>query len=521
VTTISRRDFIRASALAGAAVMIPAVAPVARAMGPGGGGMGGGGMGGGGGTTVIDPPVGTALGQPALIANESLDPGIVEVALEARRAAVDLNGVPANLITYNGASPGPLIRVRQDQLLRINFRNSLPDDDAVNFLGHPIRMTNLHTHGLHVSPGDNANGTHADNMMVMLEPGERTVYEYDLSKHPGGNLNFYHPHIHGSVSDQMWGGLSAPLIVEDEVDALAPFAEKVLVLKDIALSGAEPAAHDSHMDYMHGLEGALVMVNGQVNPRLSIAPGEVQRWRVVNASTARFYRLSLQDHAMHLVGTDGGLLDKPYALTELLLSPGERADVLVRATRRSGSYKWLSLPYARGGMSGQQQVTLMTVTYAGSKRNHALPSVVDPAARRVQMDLSGLPRKQISLEMGHGGVAINGSTYVDHEHCFMTHSTTGTWEVWEVTNASGMDHPFHHHTNSAQVLSISGGDAGYRSLYTSIPAWKDVTIVPRWGSVELLMPVMDYAGMAMLHCHIIEHEDIGMMGVWHIMEEMA
>jgi FtsP/CotA-like multicopper oxidase with cupredoxin domain len=103
----------------------------------------------------------------------------------------------------------------------------------------------------------------------------------------------------------------------------------------------------------------------------------------------------------------------------------------------------------------------------------------------------------------------------------MTHSKTGTWEVWEITNSSGMDHPFHHHTNSAQVLSITGGDAGYASLYSSIPAWKDVTIVPRWGKVELLMPVMDYAGMAMIHCHIIEHEDIGMMGVWHIMAGMG
>ena len=83
-----------------------------------------------------------------------------------------------------------------------------------------------------------------------------------------------------------------------------------------------------------------------------------------------------------------------------------------------------------------------------------------------------------------------------------------------------MDHPFHHHTNAAQVLSITGGDASYASLYTTIPAWKDVTIVPTGGKVQLLMPVMDYAGMAMFHCHIIDHEDIGMMGMWHIMGEM-
>ena len=515
---ISRRTFIRATALAGVAAALPSGGSAVRAMGPGGRGMGGGGM--GGGVTVIDPAVGPAFRQPALLANESSDPGIVEVALEARRAAVDVNGTTANLITYNGLHPGPLIRVRRDQLLRINFRNGLPDDDAINYLGHPVRMTNVHTHGLHVSPGDNANGTHSDNMMVMLAPGESTVYEYDLSKHPAGNLNFYHPHIHGSVSDQMWGGLSAPLIVEDEVPALSAFSEKVIVLKDISLGGSEPAAHDSQMDYMHGLEGGTVMVNGLVNPRLAIAPGQVQRWRVVNACTARFFRLSLQDHAMHLVGTDGGLLDKPYLVSELLLSPGERVDVLVKATRKSGSYKWLSLPYNRGGMSGQQQVTLMTLTYGGGKQRQSIPATVDPSAIRASMDLSGLPRKRISLEMGHRGVAINGITYVDHENCYMTHSETGTWEIWEVTNASGMDHPFHHHTNSAQVLSISGGDAGYGSLYTTTPAWKDVTIVPGMGSVELLMPVMDYAGMAMIHCHIIEHEDLGMMGVWHIMEGM-
>jgi FtsP/CotA-like multicopper oxidase with cupredoxin domain len=142
---------------------------------------------------------------------------------------------------------------------------------------------------------------------------------------------------------------------------------------------------------------------------------------------------------------------------------------------------------------------------------------VDASARRVT-DLSMVAqRKRMTLTMGMGGVGIDGRTYLSHDDCYQTHSETGTWEIWEVVNSSGMDHPFHHHTNSAQVLSMTGGDAGYASLYTSIPAWKDVTIVPRMGKVELLMPVMDYAGMAMIHCHIIEHEDIGMMGVWHIM----
>ncbi|HZC73901.1 MAG TPA: multicopper oxidase domain-containing protein [Jatrophihabitans sp.] len=525
---MTRRDVLRLAT--GAAVAAPLVALTgwprsdADAAGMGGGGMGGGGMGGGGG--VIDPPVGPLLVQPALLPNESNQPGVVQVSLTARQTAITANGTAANLLTYNGQFPGPVIRARRTDLLRVNFRNDLPNDSATNFLGHNVRITNLHTHGLHVSPSDNANGTHADNMMVMLDPGESTVYEYDLSRHRSGNLNFYHPHIHGNVTDQMWGGLSGPLLIDDEVTSLAPFQEKVLVLKDITLAGNVPAPHSSQMSYMHGLEGSVVFVNGQVNPRLTIAPGQVQRWRVVNACTARFFRLSLQSHAMYLVGTDGGLLDRPYRISEILLSPGERVDLLVKADQRGASYKWLSLPYDRGGMTTLQQVTLMTVTYSGSKVSQSVPTAVDPAAKRVTaatlgMDLAMLPRKQISLTMGHGGVGINGITYVDHEHCFMTMSSTGMWEIWDVSNASGMDHPFHHHTNAAQVLSITGGDAGYASLYTRIPAWKDVTIVPKGGSVQLLMPVLDYAGMAMLHCHIIEHEDIGMMGVWHIMSDMA
>ena len=79
-----------------------------------------------------------------------------------------------------------------------------------------------------------------------------------------------------------------------------------------------------------------------------------------------------------------------------------------------------------------------------------------------------------------------------------------------------MDHPFHQHVNAAQVQSITGGDADYAALYTKTPAWKDVVIVPKGGTVKLLVPVMDYPGMAMFHCHILEHEDIGMMGMWDI-----
>jgi FtsP/CotA-like multicopper oxidase with cupredoxin domain len=131
--------------------------------------------------------------------------------------------------------------------------------------------------------------------------------------------------------------------------------------------------------------------------------------------------------------------------------------------------------------------------------------------------------ERLALSMGMERGYINGISFEmladGTMNTFEIHSELGTYEIWEITNHSMMDHPFHQHVNGCQVLSITGGDAGYASLYTKAPAWKDVVLVPKMGSVRILVPVMDYDGMSMFHCHIVEHEDIGMMGLWHIMGE--
>jgi len=119
--------------------------------------------------------------------------------------------------------------------------------------------------------------------------------------------------------------------------------------------------------------------------------------------------------------------------------------------------------------------------------------------------------------MGHGRGYINGQDFDVRPYTIT--SKLGTYEVWTISNPSGMDHPFHQHVNEAQVLSVSGGDPSYASLYSRIPAWKDTVLVPQGGSVTMLVPVRDFDGMAMFHCHILEHEDIGMMGVWNIEAE--
>lgn len=497
----TRREFIKSS-IATAGFLVAGRSALGQMMGE---------RGMGGGFTIIDPPPGAAFKDPVIMPNLSTTPGLVEVNVEAKVSPVNVNGTIANLLTYNDYYPAPTIRAKKGDILKVHFKNSLPMM-GTNILGQHREMTNLHTHGLHVSPSGNS-----DNSMLMFASEDTFDYEFDLSDQYPSTLNIYHPHVHETVAEQDWGGMAGAIIVEDDNEILKEYETHLLILKDIALSGTEPEPYTSTMEYMHGKEGNTVMVNGLLNPVLRINPGQVQRWRILNASNARFYKLNLENHTMYVVGTEGGLIDKPYPVSYILLSPGERVEVLVKANKTTRNYRFLSLPYNRGGGSMGQQVTLMTLSYKGSRVNDAIPSLINPATTR--LNVTPAKTERLVLSMGHGKGYINGVSFT-MENYFSIHSHVGTYEVWEIVNESGMDHPFHQHVNACQVLSITGGDSSYASLYTKTPAWKDVVIVPKWGSVKILVPVMDYDGMAMFHCHILEHEDIGMMGIWDIMGEM-
>lgn len=502
----TRREFLAMASLgaAGACVSLnPALVRAARM----GGGMGGGGT--GSTVTVVDPPPGAAFYDIPLATKNGA--GVYELLV--KEARLRLNGTAVTLLTYNGMYPGPMIRATRGETLKVRLVNGLPKTTAKNILGHTRNITNLHTHGLHVSPSGIA-----DNVMRTAAPGEALDFAYDLGLEEPGHLNFYHPHVHGTVAEQYWSGLVGPLVIDDsDTRPLKGFETHVMVLKDLTISNGLPEPYSTTSQFMHGKEGKLVMVNGRVNPVLSVRPGQVQRWQILNACNARYFKLSLDRHTMQLVGTDGGLLDRPYPLSSIVLAPGERIDVLVKADQGGGDFQFLSLPYDRGGMTSLQQITLLTLSYAGLSTSDTIPESINPLAQRISMDFSMLPRRQITLSMMMGKGYINGISFTGMDNCYTIMSTLGGYEIWEVYNNSGMDHPFHQHVNACQVLSINGGDGSYASLYTTIPAWKDVVTIPKMGSATLLVPVMDYDGMAMFHCHIVEHEDIGMMGAWHLM----
>ncbi len=151
---------------------------------------------------VIDPPTGEVFKDPPEMPNLSANAGVVEIALEAKTAKVKIKGVNADLMTYNGYFPQQTIRVRKGDKLSVNFKNSLPLTTEKNILGYTKNITNIHTHGWHVSPSGKS-----DNVFLHINPGEEFLYEYDTSKQEAGTLNFLHSHGHGLITEQMWGVL--------------------------------------------------------------------------------------------------------------------------------------------------------------------------------------------------------------------------------------------------------------------------------------------------------------------------
>ncbi len=499
MANMDRRQFLAMLGIGAAAGLMQACgggsgAPVAGMM-RFGSGSGGSGSATQTGELFRDPP----------LAQLTRNGNLVETSITTSRAQATIAGQTVTMMLYNGSYPAPTIRVKSGDILRVNFTNDLPpnaDITGINVLGYDMSVTNLHTHGWHVSPAGNA-----DNIFLHFNPGDTFTFEYDLSKQWGGMMGFYHPHNHGTVGEQFWRGLAGgALIVEDDVPDLQDYEEHIMIITDISIANGLPTEW-TRMNYMRNL-GDIVMVNGQVNPVLNIQPGQVQRWRILNACVYRYLRVSLQNHTMYLVGVDDNLLDQPVPINDILLAPAERIDVLVKADQAPGTYTLQDL---------NSNTPLLTIEYSGAQTNDQIPTSINSeiaqwVASLRQMDTSNLRQVSMTLSFVRGQGAINGGVF--GQNTYILESPVGTYEVWTIFNRSGMDHPFHQHVDGAVILDIQGGDPAYAQLYTSINGLKDTINVPPMGSVTMLVPVLDYTGDTVFHCHILGHEDIGMMGIW-------
>lgn len=440
---------------------------------------------------------GLKLAQPKVLGSVG---GVLNVQLTAAEKTVNIAGRSATAMSYNDGVPGPTLRVRPGDLLQVALNNRLDS------------TTNLHVHGLHVSPEGNS-----DNVFLAVEPGDSFDYEYRIPKnHPPG-VYWYHPHHHGNVAGQVFGGMYGAIIVEDAAP-IPVSRERVLVISDISLDGAGRIPAPSPMDLMMGREGTMVLVNGQLAPQVTTESGSRERWRIVNACTSRYLKLRLDGQTMQLLGIDSGRFEKPREVEEVVLLPGNRADLLV--SMKTGQSVLRTLAVDRGGMgmmmggnaSFSGGVDLLTLDVTGADEDTTAHPVVP-----MQTPQRDLRRETITgqreLTFAMGGMGMGGgmmSFTVDGKPFdpdrIDTLVSADAIEEWTLTNRSPMDHPIHLHVWPMQLMTPSDADVAE-------PEWQDVVNIPANSSVRVRIAFENVTGKTVYHCHILDHEDEGMMGI--------
>jgi FtsP/CotA-like multicopper oxidase with cupredoxin domain len=432
---------------------------------------------------------GLPLHEPPLLKVRRSEPGVVEAEIIASSIITRLAGLTVQALAYNETVPGKTLRLREGEHVRLTFTN------------HLDVPTNLHTHGLHISP-------EVDNPFVLVMPGESRLHEFTLPKGSAGT-RWYHPHPHGKVATQQFTGLSGAIVIESPVDKIPELQaaeEHLLIFKDFTISNGRVDADHSLLDWF-GKYGDLPLVNGAYQPQL-VAEKATLRLRLLNASNARSYLLKLEDHPMHLIATDDGFISTPIVLEQLLLTPGERAEVIVQL-ERPGSFSLLNIADNPQNLRQEMPEPLLTIVAPANPQPTPLPTHL---AAVEEIDLSKVAQTR---QFKFGGTApfsytINGQTFnmerVDAQ------VRVNTLEIWEIENTTSLIHPFHLHTYPFQILARQ---AAQSNVWQSEPfrAWRDNINLPGKEKVRIAIPFRDIIGRTVFHCHISEHEDRGMMGV--------
>lgn len=442
-------------------------------------------------------PATAELSNPTVLRSISTVRGTVEVTVTAAATRLTLRpGITTDVLAYNGSSPGPTLEVTEGDRVVVHFRNDLAE------------ATTVHWHGMHLPASQD--GSPFDPVPA----GGRRDYTFIVPKGTAGTY-WYHPHVHHSTGSQIARGLVGAIIVRAPEDPLPQLREKLLILTDQRFTSDGsidvPERHSTSgsIDEENGREGDVFFVSGQVQPTISIRPGEVQRWRIINASAARVYRLAIPNQTFLHVGSDGGLFEKPVERDEIVVANGERVELLVRGAGAPGSRTMLqSLPYDRYVPQTRPKEWNRSIDLAAiqvTREKPAAPFAV-PATLRPIMPLDTArvaARRVVTFTQG-----MVNNRHFDIARVDFT-SKIGATEIWKVENLVYMDHPFHLHGFRFQVIERNGKPEPF-------PSWKDVVNVRRQETVKLVVRFDDFSGKWMFHCHILNHEDQGMMGILEV-----
>ncbi len=426
------------------------------------------------------------------------DPKIVEIDLNARIADVDVNGEhTVRAWTYDGGIPGPLIRAHVGDRVIVHFTNDLP------------QPTTIHWHGVRVP-------IEMDGVPDVSQPEVKRgeTFTYDFVVRDAG-LYWYHPHVMSAA--QVGFGLYGALLVDDPADGVGIADQLTLVLSDIGFDREgvlDSPDSGGSAGMVFGREGAYVLANGRVLPTLRARAGAPQRWRIVNAAKSRFFLLNLEGQDFYVIGGDGGLQERPVTTDLLLITPGERVDVIVTPTGPKGGTLTLTADlYNRGYGSVEYRVPENVLTIAFSEEP-PLPKQKLPALHRdiVAPSLAGATPVNIILTLPAAGSAekpeyrVNGVPFWKAAPFL---AKVGETQIWTVKNDTKWAHPMHLHGFFFLPLD--------EQLQPIQPmAWKDTLNVPIDGTIRFVVVFDERPGMWMFHCHILDHADGGLMGHVHL-----
>jgi len=442
--------------------------------------------------------------------------GRLRVDLTAGTDAVKVNGVTTRgLQTYNGRFPAPTLIVKPGDRLQVRLTNNTS------------ALSNLHFHGLHVSP----RGLQ-DNVFAEIEPAGTRAYDVRIPKdHPSG-LFWYHPHFHTESGPQVWSGLSGLIIVQGGAADLPGVAGLRRHAFGIREGGLGPDGEWAEYTTLTPATSTLY-VNGQVNPRISMRPGETQFWQLGNIGVAAYYRIGLDDHEFTVVEEDGAMVWRTWTTDTLDFPPGKRFGVLVTARRRTGTVQLRQLGYDQG-KDVWPEFPLVRVAIEGNEASSVtVPEEIADPPSWLKDDI--VQRRVLTLSQaivdGAPEFYIDGELFDNLTFQEVIQVKLGTTEEWIIRNSSSLyagaphdeQHPFHIHVNDFAVVETGDWDP-----LTDVVSNR-VRVVPRstadtvnvpWNSyVRFRTHFADFVGRSVYHCHLLFHEDHGMMGIFDIVDE--
>lgn len=402
---------------------------------------------------------------------------------------------------YDGTVPGPVLRLRQGERLRVTLENFLPQDTTVHW--HGVRLPNAMDGVPHLTQPPVAAG------------GGRFAYEFDL---PDAGTYWYHPHL--ASSEQLGRGLYGALVVEEREPPEAD-RDLVWVLSDWRLDRQARIVEDfgSFMDASHaGRIGNTVTVNGRVAESFDVRAGERLRLRLVNAANARIFGLRFEGHAPWVIALDGHPVE-PHRPDDgrIVLGPGMRADLILDCTGEPGSshrvvddfyprraYRLLDLRYANAGARAPARP---------APRELAPNPLAEPDLVRAERHIiafAGGMMGGLTRELAARGIAwtVNGKAIRGHDHEPFLTLARGSSQVLELVNETAWHHPIHLHGHAFRVLSRDGRPNPRRE-------WADTVLLFPRSRAEIAL-VADNPGLWMLHCHVLEHQESGLAAVFRV-----